>query len=90
MKRIHLIISGDVHGVGYRVWAKKQAKDLGISGWVKNRDDKSVELVAEGQQTELEALIKRCKRGPDVAWVERVDVQWLPPTGEYMIFEVLY
>ena len=50
MKRIHLIISGDVQGVGYRAWTKRQAKDLGIVGWVKNREDKAVELVGEGEE----------------------------------------
>ncbi len=90
MKRIHLIISGDVTGVGYRSWAKRQAKELGLMGWVKNREDKTVELVAEGNEEVLKKLVVVCKKGPDVAWVERVDAEWLDATGEFVIFEVVY
>lgn len=97
MKRIHLLIFGDVQGVGYRAWTRKQARELRVVGWVKNlpaseagREDKAVELIAEGQQDKLEELVKRCGRGPDVAWVEKVDVTWLPATDEFSVFEVLY
>lgn len=90
MKRVHLVISGDVVGVGYRAWVLRQAKELKLAGWVKNREDKSVELVAEGHRGDLEELVKRCQRGPEVAWVEKIDTQWQGATGEFMGFEVVY
>lgn len=90
MKRIHLIISGDVIGVGYRPWALRQARDLQLMGWIKNREDDTVELVAEGKTEALEQLIAACKRGPDVAWVEGVKVEWGKATGEFLDFTVLY
>lgn len=90
VKRIHGIISGDVVGVGLRSWVRKVAVDNHLNGWVKNREDKTVELVAEGEQEGLEKLIATCKRGPDVAWVERVDIQWSKATGEFVNFEVIY
>ena len=90
MKRVHLIVSGDVQGVGFRAWAKRQAVDLGLTGWVKNREDEAVELVAEGSKVELQELIKRCKRGPDIAWVKNIDVQWSEETREFVTFSVLY
>jgi acylphosphatase len=90
MNRIHLIISGDVQGVGYRAWILRQAQDLPLTGWVKNRDDGAVELVAEGEKTVLEQLIAHCTKGPDVSWVEHVDTAWQKPTGEYQGFEVIY
>lgn len=90
MKRVHLIICGDVVGVGYRAWALRQAQSLRLVGWVKNRDDKTVELVAEGNPSDLEELLSRCRRGPDVAWAEGVRVEWKKVTGEFLDFVVLY
>lgn len=90
MKRVHLLISGDVQGVGYRTWARKQARDLGLVGWVKNREDGTVEVVAEGAKKELEELANRCKRGPDFAWVEKMEAVWEKSTDEFVGFEVVY
>lgn len=90
MKRVHLIVSGDVQGVGFRSWAFRQAQGLGLTGWVKNRDDGSVELVAEGLQVQLEELVKRCQRGPEVALIQHVDSTWENVTGEFVRFEVVY
>lgn len=90
MKRVHLIISGDVVGVGYRSWVRRQAEDLEITGWVKNRQDNTVEIVADGNQGILEEFIKRCRRGPDVSWVEHVSVSWEKATNAFSTFQVLY
>lgn len=90
MQRVHLIISGTVQGVGFRSWAKWQAKKLNLSGWVKNRDDESVELVAEGAEGKLNELVKRCQKGPDASYVKNVDVSWLDATGAYDTFEVVH
>lgn len=89
-QRVHLVISGDVQGVGYRTWARKQARDLGLVGWVKNREDGTVEVVAEGEKKDLEEFIKQCQHGPDVAWVENLEVIWEKSTGEFVEFEVVY
>ncbi|OGG30517.1 hypothetical protein A3A63_04400 [Candidatus Gottesmanbacteria bacterium RIFCSPLOWO2_01_FULL_46_9] len=90
MKRVHLIISGDVQGVGFRAWTLRNSKTKSCTGWVKNRDDGTVEVIAEGTRTELEEFIAHCQHGPEVAWVERVVVNWLDATGEFDRFEVLY
>lgn len=90
MKRIHLIVSGDVQGVGFRAWTKQQARVLSLTGWVKNREDGAVEIVAEGNRAALEALIEQAKKGPEVAWVHHVDIQWEEVLGEFVAFEVLY
>lgn len=90
MLRVHLIINGDVIGVGYRTWVVRQAKALVLTGWVKNREDRTVEIVAEGDTQALEKLIAVCKKGPDIAWVEHVDVDWPTATGEFPGFTVLY
>lgn len=90
MKRVHLIISGDVQGVGFRAWIVLQAKDLRLAGWVKNREDGTVEVVAEGPKQDLEELVKSSKQGPEVAWVETVRVDWTNATDEFVGFEVVY
>jgi acylphosphatase len=90
MKRIHLIVSGDVIGVGYRSWVLRQAQDNHVNGWIKNREDKTVEIVAEGNEQDIKKLIIFCKHGPDVAWVEGVKVVWGKATGEFLDFAVLY
>ncbi len=90
MKRVRIIVSGDVQGVGYRSWAKGKAKELGLSGWVKNRDDGAVEIVAEGSKSKLEEMIVLCQKGPEVAWVKEVIVEWEKAVGEFVVFEVVY
>ncbi len=94
MKRVHMIISGDVQGVGFRAWALRYAQGKSLTGWVKNRRDGTVEMVAEGEREILEDLVKRAHQGPDVAWVESVDVAWeeagAGEAGEFVSFEVIY
>jgi acylphosphatase len=69
---IRLIIEGRVQGVGYRWWARGQARRLGVEGWVRNRRDGTVELLALGEAGALERLAQACKSGPPEAFVERV------------------
>lgn len=89
MTRVHLIISGDVIGVGYRAWVARYVKNKNIFGWVKNRQDRTVEIVAEGEKAELDDLIAACRRGPEVAWVKNIDCSWAASTGEFLNFEVI-
>jgi acylphosphatase len=61
---VRLIVQGRVQGVGYRWWAVGEARRLGLDGWVRNRADGSVELVAAGTPEELDRLQAACRRGP--------------------------
>ena len=70
---IRLTIRGDVQGVGYRAWAVEAARRLGLDGWVRNRQDGSVELLAIGPEAALEPLVTACRRGPTAAAVTTVD-----------------
>lgn len=90
MQRIHLIISGDVQGVGFRSWALHQAQAKQLTGWVKNRSDGSVEIVAEGESEVLDEFTGLCRNGPDTGWVDRVTVSQLRATGEFKGFAVVY
>ena len=73
MKRVHLIISGLVQGVYFRQSTRTTALACGVSGWVRNRNDGTVEIVAEGSSAALEDLVKWCAKGPDMAQVRSVD-----------------
>jgi acylphosphatase len=69
---IRLMVTGRVQGVGYRAWARAQAVALGLSGWVRNRLDGSVELLAVGEEQALDALERACLSGPPAAAVDTV------------------
>ncbi len=87
-ERIHLQIEGRVQGVFYRASARERAHDLGLTGWVRNRPDGRVELVAEGPREALESLLAWCRKGPPLARVDSVEADWGAPTGEHSPFEV--
>lgn len=70
-----LIITGQVQGVGYRDWVVTTAQRLGLSGWVRNRRDGSVEALIVGDETAVGTMIDACRRGPTMARVDAVDVE---------------
>lgn len=78
-------IFGRVQGVFFRNWAMERARSLGVRGWVRNRRDGSVELVAFGDDEAVEALTAACRTGPPAAEVERIEVGIVegegPPAG---------
>ncbi|MCK8497219.1 acylphosphatase [Myxococcus fulvus] len=87
-RRVSLRIQGKVQGVFFRESARGEATRLGLSGWVRNRSEGSVEAVAEGEPEMLEEFIRWCHRGPEqarVTGVERTDGE---ATGEYRHFIV--
>jgi acylphosphatase len=70
-----LLIHGRVQGVWYRGWAIDTARSLGVDGWVRNRRDGSVELLASGPEPMLASLIARCREGPPAARVDRIEIE---------------
>ncbi|OHT21419.1 acylphosphatase [Edaphosphingomonas haloaromaticamans] len=75
----HLAIHGRVQGVFYRGWAVETARALGLSGWVRNRRDGSVEAVVTGDAAAVADFVARCHGGPPAARVDRVDVTETAP-----------
>jgi len=86
--RLHVIVEGYVQGVGFRAFVQDQAVRLGVVGWVRNRWDGSVEVLAEGQRPTLEKLLTVLYRGPRGAHVSGVAPEWSGATGEFKGFNV--
>ena len=74
MRSVRLRITGRVQGVGYRAWMMRQAGALGLRGWVRNRSDGSVEVLATGAPDAVAALVEACRLGPYGARVTAVTV----------------
>ena len=89
-ERLHAIVEGGVQGVGYRVFVVRTAGPLGLRGWVRNRFNGSVEVMAEGERASLEALVRELKSGPRAASVGQVAVEWQPATMEFADFRIRY
>ena len=87
-ERLHAVVHGDVQGVGFRYFLLRKAGELGLKGWVRNNDDGTVELVAEGPRERLEALRRAAEEGPRLARVTRVDAEWSPATGDLEGFDL--
>ena len=83
----HLSISGQVQGVFFRAWAREQADELGVRGWICNRPDGHVEAHVEGDQAAVEAMIGRLRNGPPAAKVEALRT-WDADVFEFDDFEV--
>ena len=88
MPRLHLRIRGRVQGVFFRASAVEQARDLGLTGWIRNRHDGSIELVAEGTGDTLAVLRSWCAHGPAGANVREVEELKAAATGEFVEFRV--
>ena len=86
--RLHAIIEGRVQGVGFRYFVLEVAELLGLYGWVRNRWDDTVEVLAEGERPVLEKLLDALGRGPRGANVTAVKADWEKPTGEFHNFRV--
>lgn len=88
-RRLVATVIGRVQGVGFRWWTRRQAEQLGLTGWVRNDDDeRTVEVLAEGESEQLHALERQLRRGPHGARVETVDARWEPASGEFNSFEI--
>jgi len=81
-------VCGVVQGVGYRYFAIHRARTLGVTGWVRNNDDSSVSVLAEGERGIIEVLVKELTTGPAASNVTNVNIQWQEYTGQFTGFDV--
>lgn len=89
IKCVQISIRGRVTGVYFRASAQREAKRLGITGWVRNRNDASIELLAEGEEDAIKELVSWSHHGPSAARVENVDVRYRSYSGDYSDFRIL-
>jgi acylphosphatase len=86
-KTLRLVIHGRVQGVFFRDSMQREAQNLGVAGWVRNRSDGTVEASVQGELASVDAIVCWAQRGPQHAQVERVEIG--PDDGMYTSFEVI-
>lgn len=85
-KTLHLVIHGRVQGVFFRNSMQREAQDLAVTGWVRNRSDGTVEAMAQGEHAAVDAMVRWAQRGPALAEVARVEIE--PGIGYYSSFDI--
>ena len=83
-----VVVSGRVQGVGFRYAALEAAQASGVTGWVRNCRDGTVEALVQGDRAAVEAVVAWCRRGPPAARVTDVDVSEAPPDASFASFEL--
>lgn len=89
-KHVHLLIDGDVQGVGYRYFARSVANKHNLTGFVKNLPDGKVEAALEGEQENIVKAVDELRRGPHSGTVSSIDMQWKDPTSFYASFNITF
>lgn len=90
LRRLHAAVKGRVQGVGFRAYVANRGIFLGLTGWVRNTASRTVEVVAEGRQQDLDVLMNALWKGPGGAQVDEVLVEWQPATGEFSDFDIVH
>ena len=88
MHQLHITVQGRVQGVFFRAATRRLARQLDLTGWVRNRSDGSVEVLAEGRRDTLEQLLDWCRRGPSGARVTAVRAAWQAASGRWTDFVI--
>lgn len=86
-KTLRLVIHGRVQGVYFRDSMRREAQNLAVAGWVRNRNDGTVEAAVQGESANVDAIVRWARHGPDRAQVERVEIE--PHDGSYSSFEIV-
>ena len=86
--RAHVWVKGRVQGVGFRAHVEYYARQIGVTGWVRNVGWNTVEAVAEGERNQVERFIEMMKQGPNASRVDESIIEWEDVTGEFQEFGV--
>lgn len=86
--RAHVLLKGQVQGVGFRYATAHEARRRRVNGWVRNLDSGAVEAVFEGPDAAVKAMLEWCEAGPPGAYVRDVRVSWDEPTEQLRSFEI--
>lgn len=89
-ERLHVVVHGRVQGVSFRYFTQMRAAEIGLTGWVRNLPDRTVEVTAEGERAGLERLLHFLRQGPTGATVTQVDVHWETASGIFSGFNIRY
>jgi len=87
--RLHVILQGFVQGVGFRFFVYRAGQDLQLQGWVRNRINGNVEILADGSRKKLDAFLKEVRKGPQMAQVVKIDVEWQKSKSDLSPFTIL-
>jgi acylphosphatase len=87
-QRLHAIINGTVQGVGFRFFVYQHGTLLKLRGWVRNRINGDVEVLAEGLRNDLDYFLEKLKEGPEMAHVIETKIEWQPYKGDLPVFTV--
>jgi len=85
---VHITVSGSVQGVGFRYFIQNNATELGLTGWVRNRFDDRVEILAQGDEKSLQKLVALARIGPRASVVTEIDVEWSKPVTSFSRFSI--
>jgi acylphosphatase len=88
--RAHVFVSGMVQGVFFRSETRREARNHGVNGWVRNLPDDRVEAVFEGEEQNVKKLLEFCRLGPPGSKVTNTQVTWESYSGEFRDFEIVY
>ena len=83
-----MFVSGSVQGVGYRMFVRKNAEKLGVTGWVRNLPDSRVEVMIQGKKAAVEELLTLCKRGTFLADVKGLEIAWIAVKESFSDFSI--
>jgi len=89
IERMHVFVQGTVQGVGFRFFIYQTGLNLQLYGWVRNRINGNVEILAEGSREKLDILLKETNRGPQMAQIDKVDIEWQKSRNDLPPFTIL-
>ena len=88
LQRVHVVVKGRVQGVGFRSHVQYSARQIGVTGWVRNVGYDTVEAVGEGERGKLERFVQAVKTGPVGSQVDEAEVDWQNATAEWSDFQM--